>query len=494
MATTSTSPSPADAVTTYSVLTPTGRRDVVLAGAVTVADLLRAVDLPPGAALLTSGGLVLHADDDLERLAGGEVLVVGTSPAGGRSDRPGRERREDRDDPDRDDDERDRAQAGGRGGDAPGRAAALWTVAGAAAGLALVRAADLVGPGSSRADVASPSTLTLVCALLAGALALVLALAGPTRGRSATATTTAAWACGAAAGLIAVPADLVGDPAVSPLLVPLVVALLAAAAATAVRYARLRGGRAAVVAGVLLAFTTALAVSGAVAVVTESGLVAACAVLLGLAPIVARALPARSLDVPDHVVLDLAPAQRTATSVRERAVVSPPFVRGRTVERSVATAQARRGAAAVLLGVVVTLLAPVVLLAPLPTGEGWPAAVQLWATGALGVAVAGALVAIPRGERLAAARLGPRLAAGVTAVLTVAWFARVLDAGALPAALVLVAAALTVATAFALGRGWRSVRASRVTDALESLAVAFAPSLGLLAAGVLAWLRLLASG
>ena len=467
------SSSSADPVTTYSVLTPQGRRDVVLTGAVTVADLLEAVALPPTTALLTAGGLVLHAQDDLDRLAGGEVLVVGVR----RVDAPhrGRAGAGDGDDDD-------------HGAAAPAAPAApLWAVAGATGALALVRAAELAGGGDDGAVPVWP-------AALAGLLALVLAIVGPRRGAAATASTAATWTAAAAAGLLGVPGGLI-DPAVaSPLLLPVTAALMAAAAAVALRYASLHGASAAVVAGVVLAFTGALASAGAVAVMTGTGIVGASAVVLGLAPIVARALPAGSLDVPDHVVVDLSAAQRTATSVREREVVSPPFVRGTTVRRSVTTAQSRRSSAAVLLGVLVAVLAPVVLLAPLPELDGWASHVQLWATGALGLVVSLALVLIPRQERLTAARLGPRLAAGATAVLTAVWFARVLDAGVLPVAVALVAALLAVATSFALGRGWRSVRASRAADALESVAVALAPALGLLTAGVLAWLRLLASG
>ncbi|TGO06405.1 hypothetical protein [Serinibacter arcticus] len=471
MTATASSTGGADLVTTYSVLTPQGRRDVVLTGAVTVADLLEAVQLPATTALLTAGGLVLHANDDLDRLAGGEVLVVGVR----RGEGPSRGRTRD------EDDDEDVAAA------PAALAAPLWAVAGATGALALVRAAELAGGGADAAVPVWP-------AVLAGLLAVVLAILGPRRGAAATATTVATWTAAAAGGLLAVPGGLL-DPAVaSPLLLPVTTALLAASAAVALRYASLHGTSAAVLAGVVLAFTGALASAGAVAVMTGTGVVGACAVVLGLAPIVARALPAGSLDVPDHVVVDLSAAQRTATSVREREVASPPFVRGHTVRRSVTTAQARRSSAAVLLGVVVAVLAPVVLLAPLPEPTGWTSHVQLWATGALGVVVSLALVLIPRQERLTAARLGPRLAAGATAVLSAVWFARVLDAGVLPVAVALLAAVLAVATSFALGRGWRSVRASRSADALESVAVALAPALGLLTAGVLAWLRLLASG
>lgn len=461
--------SSADPVTTYSVLTPQGRRDVVLTGAVTVADLLEAVALPPTTALLTAGGLVLHAQDDLDRLAGGEVLVVGVR----RTEAPHRGRAGE-------DDDVDLAAA-------VVPAAPLWAVAGATGALALVRAAELAGGGADGAVPVWP-------AALAGLLALVLAILGPRRGAAATATTAATWSAAAAAGLLGVPGGLIDPGVASPLLLPVTAALLAAAAAVALRYASLHGASAAVVAGVVLAFTGALASAGAVAVMTGTGIVGASAVVLGLAPIVARALPAGSLDVPDHVVVDLSAAQRTATSVREREVVSPAFVRGTTVRRSVTTAQSRRSTAAVLLGVLVAVLAPVVLLAPLPALDGWASHVQLWATGALGLVVSLALVLIPRQERLTAARLGPRLAAGATAVLAAVWFARVLDAGVLPVAVALVAALLAVATSFALGRGWRSVRASRAADALESACVALAPALGLLTAGVLAWLRLLASG
>ncbi|WP_158277162.1 hypothetical protein [Serinibacter arcticus] len=457
----------ADAATTCTVVTPHGRHDVVLGRAVTVADLLAAVDLPPTTTLVTAGGVVLGPTDDLERLAGGDVLVVATAPAPGRP------------------------AAGRTGEDRPGGtspAAALWLVAGATAALALVRGAQLA---TDTADVA------LVPALAAGLLAVVLALVTrPTTARAATAATVATWTSAAAAGLLGVPAPLVEIDGVPALLVPVTVALLAAGAATALRYARVHGTPPAVEAGVLLAFTVVPAAAAVVTVMTGAPVPAAAAVLLGVAPIVARALPAGSLDVPDHVVVDLSAAQRTATAVREKPVVSPAFVRASTVRRTITTAQTRRTWAAVLLGVLVAAAAPLVLLAPPPATTSWPGHVQLWATGALGVAVAGALVLIPRQERLTAARLGPRLAAAVTGLLTVVWFTRVLDGGTatLIAVGALLAALLTVTCAFALGRGWRSVRWSRTADNLESLAVAFAPALALLAAGVLAGVRLLASG
>lgn len=465
-----------DVATTFTVLTPGGRRDVVLGSAVSVGDLLRAVGLPATTALVTPGGAVLREHDDLEELRGGEILTPAGGPVApvtenGVTARPGTST-------------------------SFSAAPLLWCVAAALAALALVRAVDLATAGP---DGVGPD---LVVAVAAGAIALVLALVGRTgrtapvsaSGHQATATTAACWAGGAVAGLFGVPAGLVQIEGITPLLVPVTVALLAASATTALRYARAQGSPAAVGAGVLLAFTVVLAAASTIAVMTGWSPVAPAAVLLGIAPIAVRALPAGSLDVPDHVVVDLSTSQRTATSVRERPVDSPPFVRSTSVERSVATARARRSHAVVLLTLVVAALAPLVLLAPLPALVSWAANVQLWATGALGVAVAIALVLIPRQERLGAARLGPRLAAGFVLALTALWFARVLDAWVAIGVAVVLAALLAVGTSFALGSGWRSVRWSRAADSLESVMVAFAPAFGLLSAGVLTWLRLLASG
>lgn len=449
-----------DGGTTFSLLTREGRRDVRVATAGTVADLLSAVDLPPRTRLVTSGGTLLEPDADVAGLSGEVLTVVGA-------------RAEDR-------------SRGSAGQDAHSSvAAALWVAAGAAGALALVRAAALLG-GDDAVPVAP--------VLAAGVLALLLALLPDrfTRG-AGTARTVGAWTAAVAAGLTATPSLL--DPGTaSPLLVPGTVALLAAAAVTALRYVRTHGTPDAPTAGAVLVVTAALAAAGAGAVVLGTGAHAVAAALLGVVPLVVRALPAGSLDVPDHVVVDLETAQHTATTVRARPVTSPPFVRGAVVERAVVTGRSRRRSATVVVALAALLVAPLALLAPRPELLGWADHAQLWATGALGVLVATALALGARGERSSVERLAPRVVAGVVAVLTLLWFLREVDLAVVLVASGVALALVALATARALGRGWRSVRWSRTADAVESCAVALAPAVGLVAAGLLAWARLLASG
>jgi hypothetical protein len=240
---------------------------------------------------------------------------------------------------------------------------------------------------------------------------------------------------------------------------------------------------------------TATACLGGVAVVvaatvlTGQPLVAAAAVLVGLAPVVVRALPSASLDVDPTQLLDTDRLSTTVWTVRERHAarrrrVTGPDVRDRVAQaRSVVSVgTAYLSLLAVVAGWALALTPPLSTLAP------W----SRWAV------LAGAALALGYQSRHVRDRLARYAMLAASASLTAALSVAVVDYDGgwrwpLVAAAVLLGVVGVVA-AVAIAGGWASTRLSRSADRLEALAVVTVLPLGVLAAGAVEALRRLTSG
>ncbi|MGG5261103.1 hypothetical protein [Phycicoccus avicenniae] len=240
---------------------------------------------------------------------------------------------------------------------------------------------------------------------------------------------------------------------------------------------------------------TATACLGGVAVVvgltvlTGLPLVTAAAVLVGLAPVVVRALPSASLDVDPTQLLDTDRLSTTIWSVRERHAARRRRVTGTDVRDRVAQARsvvtvgtAYQALAAVLAGWVLALTPALSTIAP------W----SRWA-----VLVAAAL-AFGYQSRHVRDRLARYAMLGAAASLAAAGSVAVVgwDGGwrwpLVGASVVLGVVAMVAAVA--IDGGWASTRLSRSADRLEALAVVSVLPLGLVAAGLVETLRRLTSG
>jgi hypothetical protein len=194
-------------------------------------------------------------------------------------------------------------------------------------------------------------------------------------------------------------------------------------------------------------------------------------VLLVLAMLAARVVPAIAVDVPDNYLIDMDRLAVTAWSAREQ----PRGRRGRVVVPEAAVvAVASRGsaiitAAAAAVLVVAALSAPLLLhAADLP--------IDRVGARALVFLCGGGLLLSARSYRHTGARQLLRLA-GLACCAALAWaLVPVLSDGQwLSVAVVAVAlAALTVLVAVATGRGWRSAWWSRRAEVAESVCSSFA--------------------
>lgn len=431
------------------------RLDVALDAARTLGELLAAAGVPlvPGMLVLDSAGRVLDlAVPVAEQVAdGAAVHVVAPAPRPqGRSARGGAGHALRRPDP---------------------QPALLGAAAVAAGVLATVALIDPVARG----------WLATAGAALLAVTALVLA-AAPVA--AATAATLAAPVLAFAAGVAAV------DPAGSAdRRLALVAGLVSATGAAAVRWVATRAQRRGQdVAGVLVAAVGVVA--ALVLAVLLAGLpgVLAAAVLLGLTPFALRALPVLALSVPDDQLVDLAHVARTAPSVRGPRPRGLGRVNERQVARTVGAAERRTDAGVLLVCALPPALVPVVLAAAL--GDPARGTLRGWAAVALVVALVAVLALQPRSARGPVARWAPRVAGALVlvevAVLGGPWIGA--DAVVVAVACV-VLAAVAAAVGVALGRGWRSVVASRVADAVEGLGVVLALPAALVAADVIETLR-----
>ena len=194
-------------------------------------------------------------------------------------------------------------------------------------------------------------------------------------------------------------------------------------------------------------------------------------VLLVLAVLAPRFVPALAVDVPDQLLVDLERLSVNAWSARER----PVGRRGRTVVPPALVDEVASRGAVVVTAASAGVLAVVVVAAPalLAAVVHTPDVVGARALVLLGGA---ALLLAARSYRHRAARALLRLAGlGVWVALLVD-LAASLQAGAgllVGASAVAVGLAL-VAAAVATGRGWRSAWWSRRAEVLEGLVGAFA--------------------
>ncbi|WP_203668082.1 hypothetical protein [Cellulomonas pakistanensis] len=431
------------------------RLDVALDAARTLGELLAAAGVPlvPGLLALDSSGRALDlAAPVAEQVADGAVVHV-VAPAPRPRGRAARARAE---------------WVARRPDPQPALLGAAAATSGVLAAVALI-------------DPVARGWLALAAALVLGVAALVLAVVPVA---AATAATLAAPVLGFAAGVAAV------DPAGSAdRRLALVAGLVAATAAAAVRWVATRAQRQGQdVAGVVVvAVGVVAALALAVLLAGLPGVVAAAA-LLGLTPVGLRALPVLALSVPDEQLVDLAHVARTAPSVRGPRPRGLGRVNERQVVRTVGAAERRTDAGVLLVCAVPPVLVPVVLAAAL--GDPLRGTLRGWAAVALVAALVAVLALQPRTARGPVARWAPRVAAGLVLLeLAVLGGPRVgADAVLLAVGCVVVALA-AAAIGLALGRGWRSVVASRFGDFFEGLGVVLALPAALVAADLVETLR-----
>jgi hypothetical protein len=203
--------------------------------------------------------------------------------------------------------------------------------------------------------------------------------------------------------------------------------------------------------------------------------------LLVLAMLAARVVPAIAIDVPDNYLIDMDRLAITAWSARDR----PRSRRGRVVVPEAAVvAVATRGstivtAAAAAILAVASVSAPLLLVsADLP--------IDRLGARALVFLAGGGLLLGARSYRHAAARQLLRLAGlACWVVLTWALVPVLSDGQWLVVAVVAVAlAGVMVAVAVATGRGWRSARWSRRAEVAEGLCFSFALAAVVVSSGV----------
>lgn len=212
------------------------------------------------------------------------------------------------------------------------------------------------------------------------------------------------------------------------------------------------------------------------------------AVLALLALSAARLLPQIAVDVPDEQLLDA--DRMSATTWTARVVAPARRVRVRTREVGRTVESGRRLLDAGALAAAVTVGGTAVALAIDP-GPGW----TRWLAFATGGSVGVALASCSRSYRGLETRLVLRFG-GLVAVLAAAGGALAASSdvaryGVAGGCVVLAVPVLFAAAA--LGNGWRSVWWARIGDGVESLAVAAAFPVAMLAAGAFDHFRQLLS-
>ncbi len=317
--------------------------------------------------------------------------------------------------------------------------------------------------------------------LLAAAVAAVL-LTPRHRAGAALVRLVGAPALAGAAGLL-VPLSS------SPSRVAVAVVLAAALGATVLALASSDGSPADRAERTALACLGGLAALVAGTVLAEQPVTVAAALVVGLAPVVVRALPSASLDVDQTQLVDTDRLSTTVWSVRERHAARRRRVTATDVRDRVAQARSvvsvgttYLGVLAVVAGWVVALTEPLSTLAP-------------WSRWALLLASAAALGYQARHVR---DRLARAAMLATAASLTLSTSVAVVDwDGGWRWAVVAGAVVLGVAAvlgAIALSGGWASTRLSRGADRLEALAVVLALPLAVVAGGLVEALRRFTSG
>lgn len=426
---------------------PRGSLDLVVPTAVTVLDVAREyasqaglADVPP---LGTHRGATLEPGASLagSGVRAGDVLVALTAPTTAPS--PSRSRR------------------GSTGpSDAPGALAVVWLALAAAT-------AVLAGLLATRAD---GTTRDLTVGLLVAAAVVGVMPVGRLAGHRALAAPVFA---GAAA--LAVVWD--PEPARLPTVIGLaaLVAALTAAVGRSLDQRQEEGLRVWIVVGSLVfVLATGCALVGFEPPVVWS-------LLLVVAVLAPRFVPAYAVDVPDQLLVDLERLAVSAWSARER----PRGRRGRTVVRPSAVETVAEQGARTLTAWSAAVLVLVAVAAPLLLASATLPVDRVGARVLVGLSGAALLLAA-RSYRHVAARALLRCAGLVCwLVLLVALVGALREgAGTLLAVGSVLLAAVVVLVAVATGRGWRSAWWSRRAEVAEGLVGAGALASVVVAVGI----------
>lgn len=370
----------------------------------------------------------------------------------------------------------------------PSTAAQLsWLAAGIGAVISLVATwslAQVVGPGAETVMLfgVSASWMPAVAAALLAAGAIGLAALSTDRAQRFTAAATAP-ALGLAAGLTVPLPNSPGRESVA-----VVVGCAVAVLALAITRTRVEvdspGDR------------TVMAAIGGMGVLVGLGTVldwpgpSIAAVVTGLSPLLMRLLPTTSLTVDANQLVDTERLSTTIWSVRERAL-------GRRQRVTRGDMRERFDAAREIVAIGTAYLSVSAAVG------GWllvssPATDRVTRWGAVALLVVTALACgyqsrsvrdrLPRYSMLAAC--GSLLLAAAYALLATGWSGATL-------VLFLVATGLawvSVLSASAIVRGYRSTRMSRFADGIETMTVALALPLGIVAAGGVEAIRRMTSG
>ncbi|WP_029144838.1 hypothetical protein [Microbacterium luticocti] len=436
-----------DGATRYDIAAPVDLTVAAVLGRIGVADGARTLTVRDGEGREVDRGRALRDCADGDILA---VVDTSVSPVG-----PRRSSR----DP----------------GAAAGSDAAVWTATGAVALGALALAAVATG-------LTAPLTTIVAAVFAATAVAggVVWARRAGTDPASGIAGAFAPLALAFAAGVLAAPSLPWGGAHIAVLCAGAAVAVLAAALAviTADRTA-------AAALGAVAVLTAGVVALWALTVVFALPAAAACAVTLGAAPVVLRALPATAVSARPGMFIDFVRFQTLRWTVREPEPDPAHVVTADAARDVVTRSMALWRAGAAVVGIAVMISAPAALI-PL-------AAAPLVRAGQIALAVC-VLVALTLQSRRASdglLRWMPRAAAFVVALALAGAATRAVAATVVPvtAGAVLAAAVAAAVLIVPVARGARSLRWSRLGDVLEALAVALALPAGLLAAGVVDLVR-----
>ncbi|MHA3705093.1 hypothetical protein ACXR2U_23220 [Jatrophihabitans sp. YIM 134969] len=235
--------------------------------------------------------------------------------------------------------------------------------------------------------------------------------------------------------------------------------------------------------------TGALAVEAALAITLSWPTYVGPLLLAGVSPLVMRALPALSLDVPEEQLIDTERLSNTSWSARTGVKRRRRPLRQATVE--IIT---RRASGIVAAGIVAVAVSSSVGYG-IAVRSAMPGALARWSLLAEGILLA---VGLGLATRTMRDRFGKRIlrfAAAAIALETGYYLhLRLHDTGDVVLVVLLVLAALgAIGVSLALDSGWRSLRLSRIADAIEGFCVVFALPAALLAADVVAVLRQAAS-
>lgn len=445
------------------------RVDVLLPDGLRVADALRSVGVDPeapGTVVVTSDGTALDLSIPAgEVVSDGAVLHISAAPRGGRGHAPV-------------------ARPGSRPAVLP--QVALLSLA-AVCGVIATLAASLPGIGATGA-LTGAQRLAVVCALLAGSMALALRPAVYQSGRNDLCVVTSAFlACGG--GATAVGATTLADGHQLALLAGFVTAAsVSSLAAVTAKRSRGDGAQAATALAAVFAVS---ALVGAVALFLDLAPWVVAAVVLSLVPPSLRLLPALALRVPVEYLVDAEHVMRGALSVRGGPPRPSPGVRPRTVSTAVERGDRLLSAGVLAVSAVAVLLVPVVLVAVAGSGG----TVETVAAAVLVLLTAVALALVPRSARSPLSRTAPRAAAGITLLELVVLAPPTTGDRAIVLACVFALVGLVVAlVSAAVARGQRWVRLSRLADAFEGLAVTLSIPAALVSIGTIELVRSAFSG